>query len=217
MKDLTWFALDGTEMTDEQWRAPGVRTLAVQYAGDAIDDRSPRGERIRDDTLLVILNADERPVAFTLPNHDVAQRWEVVFDTVHPTFTAAHAEHDGGAAYRVAPSAPSSACAVSRGPAHQRWVRAPRPSFPTRTSTPTASAARSIPTRDGCPRGHGPRAGCRGARRRPRRGGAARRRALMSGEVTLEDRSTLGRVSRCLATSGSATTASPATTAEMRC
>jgi isoamylase len=102
VKDLTWFAPDGTEMDDEQWQAPGVRTLAVQYAGDAIDDRGPRGERIVDDTLLVILNADERPVAFTLPNHEAAKRWEVVFDTVHATFTAAHGEHDGGSTYRVA-------------------------------------------------------------------------------------------------------------------
>jgi glycogen operon protein len=102
IKDLTWFGPDGAEMNDEQWHGPGVRTLAVQYAGDAIDERGPQGERIIDDTLLVIFNADERPVAFTLPNHDVAKRWEVVFDTVHPTFTAAHGEHDGGAAYRVA-------------------------------------------------------------------------------------------------------------------
>ena len=102
VKDLTWFASDGTEMTDEQWQAPGARTLAVQYAGDAIDDRGPRGERITDDTLLVILNADERPIAFTLPNHEAAKRWEVVFDTVHATFTAAHGEHDGGSTYRVA-------------------------------------------------------------------------------------------------------------------
>ena len=55
-----------------------------------------------DDTLLVILNADDRPVAFTLPNHEVARRWEVVFDTVHRTFTAAHGEHAGGAVLRVA-------------------------------------------------------------------------------------------------------------------
>jgi glycogen operon protein len=102
VKDLTWFAPDGSEMNDEQWQAPGVKTLGVQYAGDAIDERGPRNERIVDDTLLVILNADERPVAFQLPNHDVAKRWEVVFDTVHPTFAAAHGEHDDGSVYRVA-------------------------------------------------------------------------------------------------------------------
>ncbi len=102
VKDLSWFLPDGTEMTDEEWQAPGVKTLAVQFAGDAIDDRGPRGERIVDDTLLVIFNADDRPVAFTLPNHESARRWETVFDTVHRTFTAAHGEHDGGSAYRIA-------------------------------------------------------------------------------------------------------------------
>jgi glycogen operon protein len=102
VKDLTWYATDGSEMTDEQWQAPGVRTLGLQYAGDAIDDRGPRGERITDDTLLMIFNADERPIAFTLPNHEVAKRWEIIFDTVHPTFSEARGEFDGGATYEVA-------------------------------------------------------------------------------------------------------------------
>ncbi len=102
VKDLTWFSTDGSEMTDEQWGAPGVKTLGVQYAGDAIEERGPRGERIIDDTLLIILNADERPVAFTMPNHEAAKRWELVFDTVHPTFGGAHGEFEGGAVYRVA-------------------------------------------------------------------------------------------------------------------
>jgi glycogen operon protein len=101
VKDLTWYAPDGGEMTDEQWQAPGVKTLGVQYAGDAIDERGPRGERIVDDTLLIILNADDRPVAFTLPNHEAAKRWELVFDTVHPTFSAASGEFESGSTYRV--------------------------------------------------------------------------------------------------------------------
>ena len=102
VKDLTWFGADGSEMTDEQWQGTGARTLGVQFAGDAIEERGPRGERISDDTLLVILNADEQPVGFRLPDHDASKRWEVVFDTVHPSFSAAHGEHVGGSVYRVA-------------------------------------------------------------------------------------------------------------------
>jgi len=104
VKDLTWYGPDGGEMTDETWQAPGVRTLGVQFAGDAIDERGPRGEEILDDTLLVILNADERPIPFTLPNHGTARRWELVFDTVQPTLDlgdGGHGEFDGGAPYRV--------------------------------------------------------------------------------------------------------------------
>ncbi len=102
VKDLTWLRADGGEMTDSQWRGAGASTVGLQLAGDAIDERGPRGERVVDDTLLVILNADDRPVAFTLPDHEVAKRWEVVFDTVHPSFVGAHGEFDGGAVYRVA-------------------------------------------------------------------------------------------------------------------
>jgi isoamylase len=102
VKDLTWYAPSGREMSDDEWQAPGVRTLGVQFAGDAIEERGPRGERIVDDTLLIILNADDGPVAFTLPNHEVAKRWEVIFDTVHPSFSAAQGEFDSGSVYRVA-------------------------------------------------------------------------------------------------------------------
>jgi len=101
VKDLTWYAPDGAEMTDEQWQAPGVKTLGVQFAGDAIDERGPRGERVIDDTLLITLNADDRPVAFTLPDHEAAKRWELVFDTVHATFSAATGEFESGSTYRV--------------------------------------------------------------------------------------------------------------------
>ncbi len=102
VKDLTWFTPEGAEMPDEQWQAPGVKTLGVQYAGDAIEERGQRGEAISDDTFLIILNADDRPVGFSLPVHEAARRWEVVFDTVHPSFGGAHGEHDGGSVYRVA-------------------------------------------------------------------------------------------------------------------
>ena len=44
-------------MTDAEWQAEGVRAIGLRLAGDAIDDRGPRGERIVDDTLLLLLNA----------------------------------------------------------------------------------------------------------------------------------------------------------------
>ena len=103
VKDLTWFAPDGVEMTDEQWQAPGVKTLGVQFAGDAIEERGPRGER--DHRRHAARHPQRRRAARSpsrCPNHEAAKRWEVVFDTVHPTFTAAHGEFDGGAVYRVA-------------------------------------------------------------------------------------------------------------------
>jgi isoamylase len=83
VKDLTWLAPGGTEMTDAEWQAEGVRAIGLRLAGDAIDERGPRGERIVDDTLLLLLNAAEDEVAFTLPDRAPAG-WRLMFDTRAP-------------------------------------------------------------------------------------------------------------------------------------
>jgi isoamylase len=103
VKDLTWYGPSGREMTDEQWDSPGVKTLGVRMAGDAIDELGERGERIVDDTLLLVLNADEKPVAFTLPERN-GHAWELVFDTAYSEFGSPAGladSYDGGRPYRV--------------------------------------------------------------------------------------------------------------------
>jgi isoamylase len=103
VKDLTWYGPKGREMTDEQWNSPGVKTLGVRLAGDAIDEAGERGEQIVDDTLLLVLNADDRPVAFTLPSRN-GHRWEMVFDTAYSEFGSPAGlpdTFDGGRHYRV--------------------------------------------------------------------------------------------------------------------
>ena len=79
--DIVWFDADGKEMTDATWNAPHVRCLGVILVGDAIAEVDDRGEPIHDDTLLVLLNAGETAVTFTLPAAPVGQAWELVLDT----------------------------------------------------------------------------------------------------------------------------------------
>jgi len=77
--DILWLDTTGGEMTDAMWNAPHVRALGVLLAGDGITEHGPRGERIVDDTLLVLLNAHEAATTFTLPARP-AQAWEVALD-----------------------------------------------------------------------------------------------------------------------------------------
>ena len=49
--------------------------------GDAIAEIDERGEPIRDDTLLVLANAGEAALTFTLPPVHAGQAWELVLDT----------------------------------------------------------------------------------------------------------------------------------------
>ncbi|HWO40594.1 MAG TPA: glycogen debranching protein GlgX, partial [Candidatus Eisenbacteria bacterium] len=84
VKDLAWFRPDGHEMTDEDWNNPFARCLGLRLAGDAIEERDERGNRITDDTLLILLNAHHEPVPFVLPAHRRKVRWQVVLDTARP-------------------------------------------------------------------------------------------------------------------------------------
>ncbi|HEX2194788.1 MAG TPA: glycogen debranching protein GlgX [Candidatus Limnocylindria bacterium] len=103
-KDLTWYGATGDEMTDGQWDAADTLTIGLRLAGDAIDERGPRGERIVDDTLLVLLNAAEASVDFRLP-HDGARGWRLVLDTcsAEPPRDAGGPLHAGGSTYPVTP------------------------------------------------------------------------------------------------------------------
>ncbi len=102
VKDLTWYDVRGDEMTDEEWGAADTLTIGLRLAGDAIDERGPRGERIVDDTLLMVLNAADDAVEFRLPD-DGRSAWELVLDTRSPDPPAeGGSRHPGGSTYEVA-------------------------------------------------------------------------------------------------------------------
>src|SRR5256886_2284442 len=63
VKDLAWFRPDGKEMTDEDWANPEMRSFGLRLAGDAIEEVDGRGNRVADDTLLILLNAHHETVS----------------------------------------------------------------------------------------------------------------------------------------------------------
>ncbi len=81
VKDLSWLRPDGHEMTDEDWGNGLTRCLGLRLSGEAIDEVDGDGQPIRDDTLLLLLNAHHEPVALVLPAHRTRVRWEPVLDT----------------------------------------------------------------------------------------------------------------------------------------
>ncbi len=82
--DIAWLDPSGREMTDETWSSPDVRCLGVRLNGDAIDEVDERGARINGDTLLLLLNGADQPIAFTLPMTAPEERWETLIDTADP-------------------------------------------------------------------------------------------------------------------------------------
>jgi glycogen operon protein len=78
--DIGWFKPDGHEMTDEDWTAGFARAVGLFVNGDAIPGRDPRGQRIVDDSFLILFNAGHEDIDWTLPS-GWGTRWELVLDT----------------------------------------------------------------------------------------------------------------------------------------
>jgi len=101
VKDLAWFRPDGKEMSDADWREPAARCLGLRLAGDAIGEVDGRGERIVDDTFLLLLNAHHESVPFLLPAHRPGIRWQVLLDTRQPPGTRRPRAMKGGKEYQL--------------------------------------------------------------------------------------------------------------------
>jgi isoamylase len=81
--DLGWCKPDGTEMGDEDWDTGLVRSVGVFLNGEAITDRDRRGQRVRDDSFLLLFNADADAIDWKLPGQ-WGQWWEPVIETAEP-------------------------------------------------------------------------------------------------------------------------------------
>jgi glycogen operon protein len=78
---IVWLRPDGHPMQQEDWEAGFARSLAVFLNGRSISEPDARGERVLDESLLLIFNAHHEPVEFTLPEEALAASWRVAIDT----------------------------------------------------------------------------------------------------------------------------------------
>ncbi|HMO10575.1 MAG TPA: glycogen debranching protein GlgX, partial [Actinotalea sp.] len=79
--DIAWLTTAGDHMGDQDWPETYARAFQVFYNGEAIVEPDARGERIVDDSFLLLFNAAEHGVEFTLPPIEYGEKWTCVFDT----------------------------------------------------------------------------------------------------------------------------------------
>jgi glycogen operon protein len=89
--DIVWFTPAGEEMTDDDWAVGFAKSLTVFLNGDAITEPDPRGERIRDESFLLLFNASELDLDFTIPPQRYGDQWVKVLDTALPVSALADA------------------------------------------------------------------------------------------------------------------------------
>jgi len=79
--DIAWLKPDASHMVEEDWQVGTARSVMVFLNGEAIREPDLRGERIVDDSFLVIFNGQPEELRFTLPEAEYGEEWQVVFDT----------------------------------------------------------------------------------------------------------------------------------------
>jgi len=87
--DIAWFTPAGEAMTDDDWDAGFAKSLTVFLNGDAIAEPDKRGERIHDDSFLLMFNASEQDMEFVIPPPPYGELWAKVLDTAAPVSAAA--------------------------------------------------------------------------------------------------------------------------------
>jgi isoamylase len=81
LPDVEWLDTHGTRMTEQDWNDAHNKCLTMFLNGSAIPEPNLRGERIVDDSALVMFNASGNTVDFTLPPAEYGEQWEVVVGT----------------------------------------------------------------------------------------------------------------------------------------
>ncbi|MEP7159586.1 MAG: glycogen debranching protein GlgX [Dermatophilaceae bacterium] len=87
LRDIVWLAVNGEEMREEDWQTGYARTLTVFLNGDGILAPDELGRRVVDDDFILMFNAHNDEVEFTIPEPRewTTRRWRVAVNTALPT------------------------------------------------------------------------------------------------------------------------------------
>ncbi|MGI8730681.1 MAG: glycogen debranching enzyme, partial [Solirubrobacteraceae bacterium] len=93
LPDAWWFRLDGRRMTGRDWARTDRNVLGLFLNGHEFPYRGHRGEKIVDDSFLLLINGHHEDVTFTLPAKRWGQRWAIELSTAEPAVEPASATH----------------------------------------------------------------------------------------------------------------------------
>ena len=80
-KDADWFNPNGNEVSDEEWNAGWTKAVALMLNGCTLQATDENGEWIVDDSFLLLINAADQGVEFTLPSSPRGKPWRQILNT----------------------------------------------------------------------------------------------------------------------------------------
>jgi glycogen operon protein len=100
--DILWIDANGEEMTDKAWSTSHARVLGLLLNGQVMEEYDERGNRIKDDVFLLLINGYWEAVDFTLPGHEKMSKWTKLLDTRKARIPA-RGEWKAHQSYRLGP------------------------------------------------------------------------------------------------------------------
>ena len=83
-REIAWLVPSGKLMKREDWDFAFGKALMVYLNGNAITEPDSRGQRISDDSFIMMFNAHYEAIEFTLPDQWLGAKWDVLIDTTEP-------------------------------------------------------------------------------------------------------------------------------------
>ncbi|AKK06402.1 glycogen debranching enzyme GlgX [Corynebacterium mustelae] len=84
-RDIAWLVPSGKLMTQGDWEFAFGKSLMVYLNGQNIAEPDDRGQRIKDDSFLLMFNAHWDDIEFTLPGKQFGRSWKLIVDTTENT------------------------------------------------------------------------------------------------------------------------------------
>jgi len=101
VKDIFWLLPDGSNVTDEIWATITAKTFGVYLNGRGIRCTDMQGERIKDDSFVIIFNADDIGVDFRLPDAECGEKWHVLINSNDSYISKNEEEYGAGNSVQV--------------------------------------------------------------------------------------------------------------------
>ena len=71
-------------MTGRDWNASGAHVVGLFLNGEGLAAPGPQGERVEDDSFLLLFNASPDDCTFTIPSRRFGAAWTFVLSTADP-------------------------------------------------------------------------------------------------------------------------------------
>ena len=81
VRDIAWYSTDVGEFSDDDWNAGWNRSLGLMLNGRTLEVSDEEGNKVEDDSFLILINASAEGVEFTLPPPPNGSPWKLVLRT----------------------------------------------------------------------------------------------------------------------------------------